>query len=79
MQMGERLRKLRLKAGLTQVGISKLIGLDQSTYSKVEKNKRCLSLNKGIKAALVLNTSLDYLYGLTEQREPYPRSSRCSV
>lgn len=59
----------------TQAEISKLIGIDQSNYSKVELGKRYFSLIQCVKLAFYLNISVDYLLGLTDDQKPYPRSS----
>lgn len=37
MSIGQRIRALRKLRGLTQVGLAKLVGLDQSTISDIER------------------------------------------
>ena len=69
-----RLKELRKERGYTQIKMQMLTGIDQSDYSKIETGKRYLSLEQCIKIATVLNTSMDYLVGLTDQKEPYPRA-----
>ncbi len=69
-----RLKELRKERGYTQIKMQMLTGIDQSDYSKIETGKRYLSLEQCIKIATVLNTSMDYLVGLTDQKEPYPRT-----
>lgn len=53
-----------------------LTGIDQSDYSKIETGKRGMSLEQCKRIALVLNTSMDYLAGLTDDPKPYPRSQK---
>ncbi len=69
-----RLQELRRERKFTQVKMQMLTGIDQSDYSKIEKGKRNMSFEQCKRIALVLNTSMDYLAGLTDQVEPYPRA-----
>ena len=69
-----RLKELRKAQGLTQLQMQMLTGIDQSDYSKIERGTRYVSFEQCKRIALVLNTSMDYLAGLTDQVEPYPRS-----
>ena len=49
-----------------------LTGIDQSDYSKIESGKRYYTCQQCRKIALALNTSMDYLAGLTDDPAPYP-------
>ena len=69
-----RLRDLRKSKGLTQVQMQTLTGIDQSDYSKIESGKRYYTFEQCRRIALALNTSMDYLAGLTDEKSPYPRS-----
>ncbi|MBQ4369619.1 MAG: helix-turn-helix transcriptional regulator [Oscillospiraceae bacterium] len=69
-----RLRDLRKSKGLTQVQMQMLTGIDQSDYSKIESGKRYYTFEQCRRIALALNTSMDYLAGLTDEKSPYPRS-----
>lgn len=74
--MGEimsRLKELRKAQRLTQIAVQMRTGIDQSDYSKVESGKRNLSFEQCKQLAIALNTSMDYLAGLTDVKEPYPR------
>ncbi|MCI8808669.1 MAG: helix-turn-helix transcriptional regulator [Oscillibacter sp.] len=71
-----RLRALRKERGFSQVKMQMLTGIDQSDYSKIETGKRGMSLEQCKRIALVLNTSMDYLAGLTDDPKPYPRSQK---
>ena len=70
-----RLRKIRKERGYTQVRMQVLTGIDQSDYSKIESGKRYYTFEQCRKIALALNTSMDYLAGLTDDPAPYPRKS----
>ena len=73
--MMNRLKELRKEKGYTQVKMQMLTGIDQSDYSKIESGKRSLSFEQCKRIAVALDTSMDYLAGLTDQKEPYPRSA----
>ena len=68
-----RLKELRKEKRLTQVQMQLLTGIDQSDYSKIESGKRYYTFEQCKRIALALNTSMDYLAGLTDERKPYPR------
>ena len=42
-------------------------------YSKIESGKRYYSFEQCKRIAIALNTSMDYLAGLTDEVRPYPR------
>ena len=69
----DRLRKLRKEKGYTQIKMQLLTGIDQSDYSKIEKGKRYYTFEQCKRIALALDTSMDYLAGLTDDPRPYPR------
>ena len=68
-----KLKKLRLEKGYTQIKIQMLTGIDQSDYSKIESGKRYYTFEQCRKLAIALNTSMDYLADLTDDPKPYPR------
>lgn len=68
-----RLRDLRKEKGFTQVKIQMMTGIDQSDYSKIESGKRYYTFEQCRKLAIALDTSMDYLSGLTDEKKPYPR------
>ena len=69
-----RLKALRLERGFTQIKMQMLTGIDQSDYSKIESGKRHYTFEQCKRIALALNTSMDYLAGLTDEKEPYTRT-----
>lgn len=69
-----RLRDLRKKRGYTQIKMQMLTGIDQSDYSKLENGKRWYTYEQLKRIAIALDTSMDYLAGLTDEEKPYPRN-----
>lgn len=68
-----RIKALRKERGYTQIKIQLMTGIDQSDYSKIENGKQYFTFEQCKKLAVALNTSMDYLAGLTDEKEPYPR------
>ena len=71
-----RIRQLRKEKGYTQVKIQMLTGIDQSDYSKIESGKRYFTFEQCRKLAVALDTSMDYLAGLTDEKKHYSRSQQ---
>lgn len=74
-----RLKDLRIKRGYTQIKMQQLTGIDQSDYSKIENGKRYYTFEQCRRIALALNTSMDYLSGITDIEEPYPRNNALKI
>ena len=70
-----RIKALRKERGYTQIKIQLMTGIDQSDYSKIETGKRGVSFEQCKRLAVVLETSMDYLAGLTDDPRPYPRAT----
>ena len=68
-----RLTELRKERGYTQIKMQMLTGIDQSDYSKIESGKRYYTFEQCKRIAMALQTSMDYLAGLTDVKDPYPR------
>ena len=68
-----RLKELRKAKGFSQVKMQMLTGIDQSDYSKIESGKRYFTFEQCKRIAVALETSMDYLAGLTDEKKPYPR------
>lgn len=68
-----RLKELRKEKGLTQVQMQFLTGIDQSDYSKIENGKRYYTFEQCKRIAIALDTSMDFLAELTDEKKPYPR------
>ena len=63
MSMGERIRELRKKNGLSQSRLANAVGVEANTISRWENNKIEASHVYVVKLANVLGTSADYLLG----------------
>ena len=70
-----RIRQLRKEKGFTQIKIQMMTGIDQSDYSKIESGQRYFTFEQCRKLAIALDTSMDYLAGLTDEKKPYPRKN----
>ena len=68
-----RIAERRKEKGYTQIKMQMLTGIDQSAYSKIEQGKRWMSFNQCKSIAIALDTSMDYLAGLTDEKKPYAR------
>ncbi|MBR1969948.1 MAG: helix-turn-helix transcriptional regulator [Clostridia bacterium] len=68
-----KLKELRTEKGYTQIKMQMLTGIDQSDYSKLENGKRYFTFEQCRKLAKALDTSMDYLADLTDEKKPYPR------
>ncbi len=72
--MYPRIRALREDHDLTQTKIANILGMSQTGYSKYETGENDVPTAILIKLAKYYNTSVDYLLGLTNRSEPYPKS-----
>ena len=73
MQMKTRLKDLREDADLSQTALGNAIGIPQRTYSYYENGQRMIPPEVLSRLADFYNTSVDYLLGRTDQKEPYPK------
>ena len=74
--MYPRIRNFREDKDLTQTEIAKLLGMSQTGYSKYETGENDIPTPILIAPAKIHNTSIDYLLGLTDVQEPYPRAKK---
>ena len=72
----ERIRDMRIDKGLTQKDVADIINVKQNTYCQYEIGVLNYPLDAVIKLAEYYNVSMDYLVGLTDQPEPYPRKRK---
>lgn len=64
-----RLKELRLSRGLSQESLAMLINTSQQNISRVEAGLTELAAETAIRAADYFQVSVDYVLGLTEERE----------
>lgn len=69
-----RIKDLREDNDFTQKQVAEYLHIGQNTYSQYETGRRQLPIDALIALAILYNTSTDYLLGLTNCKEPYPRT-----
>ncbi len=69
-----KLRDLREDHDLKQEDLAKLLNCTQACYSNYENGKRDIPSEVLRMLAGFYNVSIDYLLGLTNIKEPYPRN-----
>ncbi|MBS5220631.1 MAG: helix-turn-helix transcriptional regulator [Streptococcus parasanguinis] len=69
MAFAERLKELRKQAHLTQVELAKRLGIGQSSYADWERGKKKPTQENLVKIAQILNVSVDYLVGNSENKD----------
>ena len=74
--MYKRLHDLRVDSDLLQKDIADYLKCTQVSYSYYELGKRDIPTDVLIKLAAFYHTSTDYLLGITDVKEPYPRGSK---
>lgn len=68
MEFSERLKDLRKQAELTQVDVAEKLGISQPAYASWERGIKKPTQENLVKIAQVLNVSVDYLVGNSEER-----------
>lgn len=71
--MLDHLRVLREDRDLSQRAMAQVLNIHQTTYSDYELGRLNVPISALIQLAEFFGTSVDYLLGLTDVREPYPR------
>ena len=69
----KRIKELREEKGYTQIKMQMLTGIDQGAYSKIENDKRWMTVEQCKRIAIALDTSMDYLLELTDDKKPHKR------
>ena len=71
-----RIRGLREDSDMSQTEFAKIIGMSQTGYSKYETGENDIPSAILIEMSDYYNTSVDYILGLTNIKDPYPRGDR---
>ena len=69
-----RLRELRKEKNLNQTEMAKIFNMSQTGYSQYETETNDIPTAILKAAANYYNVSIDYILGLTDVRNPYPKS-----
>lgn len=77
--MYRRIRDLREDRDLYQKDLAEYLQCSQVCYSHYEIGKRDIPTDVLIKLANFYKTSTDYLLGLTDEKEPYPKSKHVDM
>jgi len=72
-RFNERLRELREDNNLTQTNLANELMIDQRSLSFYEIGKYEPNLDTLKRMAIFFNVPTDYILGLTNEKEPYPR------
>ncbi|OVE67973.1 transcriptional regulator [Clostridium diolis] len=78
MNLGERLKNLRLEKGISQKDLAHHFNIARSTLSQYESNQRTPSDEIKVKLSEYFNVSLDYLLGKTNVRN-YTEDSNITI
>lgn len=68
-----RLKELREERNIKQTNIAKVLQIRQNTYSQYENGQRQLPVDILIQLAEFYHVSTDFILGLTEIEDPYPK------
>lgn len=69
----ESIKKLRITNNLKQEDIAKLLKTTQEQYSRYERGIRIIPIDRLAILSEYYNVSIDYLVGLTNESNPYPK------
>ena len=69
-----RLKEIREANKKTQTEIANYLHIKQNTYSQYENEQRQVPIITLVSLANYYGTSVDYILGLTEIEDPYPKS-----
>lgn len=70
----ERIKDLRIDHDKNQKEIAELCGVSDTTMQKYEYGQSEPKISTLITMAKFYKTSIDYIAGLTNERQPYPRA-----
>lgn len=71
-----RLKELREDNDLKQINIANLLNMKQPQYARYETGRRDIPLDCLITLAEFYHTSTDYILGVTNEKNPYPKNKK---
>ena len=71
--IADKIKDLREKQNLTQTALAKRLGITRSSVNAWELGISVPSTQYIVELAHIFHVSTDYLLGLTNERNPYPR------
>ncbi len=74
--MKYRIKDLREDNDLKQKDIAEILHIHQTTYSDYELGNLNVPISVLSRLADFYNTSIDYLIGRTDEKNPYPKSKK---
>lgn len=77
--MYSRIRALREDADLKQKTLAEMLNIHQTTYSDYELGHLNIPAPILVELAYFYDTSVDYILGVTDVQEPYPRRNSHSI
>ncbi|NLP28877.1 MAG: helix-turn-helix transcriptional regulator [Clostridia bacterium] len=67
--VGERIKSLRESKGLTSKNLAEILNINQSTYSKLENNKKSISVSELKKITEFFGVDADFIIGSSKSEE----------
>lgn len=72
----KRIRDLREDKDLYQKDIADVLGISQQYYSEYENGNYTIPIQHLISLSRYYNTSVDYILGLTDIKDPYKKKKK---
>ena len=73
MNWQSRIRSLREDNDYTQIQIAKILNVGQRTYADYELGKTRIPVDSLIKLAKYYNVDMNYITGVSNNKNPFPR------
>jgi transcriptional regulator with XRE-family HTH domain len=74
--LGERVRRLRMARGLSQTELAVDVAIPLPNLNRIERGRQSIYIERLADLAQVLETSTDYLLGLTDDSTPPKKRPR---
>ena len=70
----QRIEDLRIDNDYTQQQVAEYLGCQREVYRRYEKGTRQIPIDFLMKLALFYDVSIDYIVGITDNKQPYTRN-----